>query len=92
MSFLLIISDEAKEHLKKHRKAGLIILLKKIDKILDELRETPFDGIGKPEALKYENLGKWSRRIDQRHRLIYEVFEDEVLIEVISAFGHYDDK
>lgn len=92
MSFLLIISDEAKEHLKKHRKAGLIILLKKIDKILDELRETPFDGIGKPEPLKYGRIGQWSRRIDQRHRLIYEVFEDEVLIEVISAFGHYDDK
>lgn len=92
MSFLLIISDEAKEHLKKHRKAGSIILLKKIDKILDELRETPFDGIGEPEPLKYGRIGQWSRRIDQRHRLIYEVFEDEVLIEVISAFGHYDDK
>jgi len=42
--------------------------------------------------LKYENQGKWSRRIDQKHRLIYEVFEEEVLVEVISAFGHYNDK
>lgn len=67
MSFLLVISDEAKEHLKMHRKAGSKILLKKISRILDELRETPFEGIGNPEPLKYGRLGQWSRRIDQKH-------------------------
>lgn len=92
MSFSLIISNEAKEHLKKHRKAGSVIILKKIDRILNELRENPFEGIGHPEPLKYGRIGQWSRRIDQKHRIIYEVFENEVLVEVISAFGHYDDK
>lgn len=92
MSFLLVISDEAQKHLKMHRKAGAKILLKKISSILDELRETPFEGIGYPEPLKYGRLGQWSRRIDQKHRLIYEVFETEILVEVISAYGHYDDK
>lgn len=92
MSFLIIISETAQEHLKLHRKAGSKILLKKISPILDELRETPFEGIGYPEPLKYGRTGQWSRRIDQKHRLIYEVFEVEVLVEVISALGHYNDK
>ena len=92
MIFSLIISDEAKNHLEKHRKSGSIILLRKIDKILNELRDNPFEGTGKPEKLKYENAGKWSRRIDKKHRLIYDIFENEILVEVISAFGHYDDK
>lgn len=92
MSFSLIISDEAKDHLRKHRKAGSMIILKKIDRILNELRETPFDGIGHPEPLKYGRTGQWSRRIDQKHRIIYEVFENEVLVEVISALGHYGNK
>ena len=92
MIFSLIISDEAKNHLEKHRKSGSIILLRKIDKILNELRDNPFEGTGKPEKLKYENAGKWSRRIDKKHRLIYEIIENEILVEVISAFGHYDDK
>ena len=92
MIFLLIISDEAKEDLEKHRKSGSLILLKKIDKIFDELRNNPFEGTGKPEKLKYDLAGKWSRKIDQKHRLIYEIFENEVLVEIISAYGHYDDK
>jgi toxin YoeB len=92
MKYTVEISPLAEKHIQFFKKSGQKILLKKIEKLIDELELHPYEGTGKPEALKYENLGKWSRRIDQRHRLIYEVFEDEVLIEVISAFGHYDDK
>ncbi len=92
MSFLLIISNEAKKHLELHRKSGQKIILQKIDRILNELRENPYEGIGNPEPLKYGRTGQWSRKIDKKHRLIYQVLEDEVLVQVISAYGHYDDK
>jgi toxin YoeB len=56
------------------------------DLIKDILRE-PFHGIGKPEPLKHEFKGFWSRRIDQEHRLIYQVTERSVVI--ISCYSHY---
>jgi len=49
--------------------------------------ETPFEGIGKPETLKFSLTGKWSRRINQEHRIIYEVEAD--FIKVYSLRGHY---
>ena len=55
--------------------------------MLDELTEHPFTGTGKPEPLKHQLKGLWSRRIDKEHRLIYEVIEPSVVI--ISALGHY---
>jgi len=55
--------------------------------LLNELTEHPFEGTGKPEALKYNLSGCWSRRINTEHRLIYEVSADVVYI--ISVKGHY---
>lgn len=92
MNYFIEISPLAEEHIKFFKKSGQKILLNKIEKLINELEIHPFEGTGKPEALKYENSGKWSRRIDQKHRLIYEVFENEILVEVISALGHYDEK
>jgi len=63
-------------------------MLKRINKLLKEISRTPFDGIGKPEALKYKYKGFWSRRIDGEHRLIYKVNEDEILIA--KCRYHYD--
>lgn len=57
-----------------------------------ELSENPYLGIGNPEALKHELAGFWSRRINQKYRLIYRVREDVVTVFVISATGHYDKK
>ena len=62
------LTDDAKEHLLYWRKTGNKAILHKIDKLTDGIQESPFDGIGKPEALKYELAGKWSRRITQEHR------------------------
>lgn len=57
--------------------------------LVKDIRRSPFDGIGKPEPLK-ENLdGFWSRRIDEKHRLVYMVEENKVLI--FSCRGHYND-
>jgi toxin YoeB len=61
--------------------------LKKIEKLVDAIIENPFEGIGKPEPLKHNLAGCWSRRIDREHRLVYEVTDE--LITVLSMKGHY---
>jgi toxin YoeB len=86
------ITENAKKDFQKHRKSGNKAVLAKIDKIYKELKEHPFTGTGKPEALKYDLQGLWSRRISQKDRLIYEVIEDVVTVYIVSALGHYDDK
>jgi Txe/YoeB family toxin of toxin-antitoxin system len=49
-------------------------------RLVQETQQDPFGGIGKPEPLKYELAGCWSKRIDQEHRLVYQVFEDKIRI------------
>lgn len=63
--------------------------LKRINLIVNDISRDPFDGIGKPEPLKGNLVGFWSRRIDETNRIIYAVEEDTVLI--FSCRGHYDD-
>lgn len=60
-----------------------------MDLILD-IDASPFVGLGKPEALRGNMSGCWSRRIDQVHRLIYRCEND--LVEIISCYGHYGEK
>ena len=62
-------------------------ILSKINKLIKEIMREPFNGIGKPEPLKNELSGFWSRRINQEHRLIYEVADD--FIAIISCRYHY---
>ncbi len=62
--------------------------LKKINTLIKDMRRSPFEGIGKPEALKENLSGYWSRRIDDVNRIVYGV-KDETLI-IISCKGHYD--
>ena len=90
--FRFKIEKLAELHLKKHFKSGNQASIKKVEKILEELSDHPFEGIGKPEALKYGLSGLWSREINQKDRIIYKVEEDIVTVFVISAMGHYSDK
>lgn len=62
-------------------------MVNRIKKLLENILESPYEGIGKPEPLKYGLSGFWSRRINQEHRLVYRV-KDEI-IEVISCRYHY---
>ena len=55
--------------------------------LLEEIRRTPFDGTGKPEPLRFQLAGCWSRRIDREHRLVYQVEESEIV--VIACRYHY---
>ena len=64
-------------------------VLKKINALIEEITRTPFEGRGKPEPLKYDLTGYWSRRIDQEHRLVYQFRQGKVLI--YSCRFHYDD-
>ena len=65
------------------------IILKKIRQLLEIIPETPYNGIGKPEPLKHHLAGLWSRRINQEHRLVYEVIETDNVILIHSLKGHY---
>ena len=62
-------------------------ILKKINQLIRDIKREPFDGIGKPEPLKYELSGFWSRRISDEHRLVYEVSES--YIAIVSCRFHY---
>lgn len=73
-------------------KSGNQSSIKKIARILEELAENPFEGVGKPEALKHELSGLWSREINKKDRILYRVKEEIVTVVVISAMGHYSDK
>jgi len=87
MVYHLEFSKQADNDITFHKKSGNKAVLKKLLVLLEELTEHPFTGSGKPEQLKYELTGFWSRRINREHRLVYKVVEDRILIH--SAKGHY---
>ncbi|MEN8230138.1 MAG: Txe/YoeB family addiction module toxin [Bacteroidota bacterium] len=63
-------------------------MLRKINELIKDIQRNPFTGKGKPEPLKYDLSGLWSRRIDREHRLVYKVREKELL--TYSCRYHYD--
>jgi toxin YoeB len=83
----IVISPSAKSDIEFWKKSGNTGVQNKITELLNSLKENPFTGIGKPEPLKHNYSGLWSRRINREHRLIYEVTEDSVII--LSLKGHY---
>jgi len=58
--------------------------------LLKDIRRSPYSGIGRPEELKYEMSGLWSRKIDEKNRIVYKVEEDAVVI--FRCRGHYNDR
>lgn len=64
-------------------------IMKKINQLIKDIRRTPFEGIGKPEPLKGNLSGLWSRRINSEHRLVYLVEDNSVVI--FACKGHYED-
>jgi toxin YoeB len=63
-------------------------MLRRINVLIRDIQRDPFDGIGKPEPLKFNFSGYWSRRIDDEHRVVYKVVDDEVILAQLR--GHYD--
>jgi len=81
------ITDKAREDLVFWKKSGNSSIQNKISKLIDSVLDDPFEGLGKPEPLKYGLSGTWSRRINKEHRMVYEV--DENRITILSLRGHY---
>ena len=80
-------TPEAKGQLDFWQKNGNKVILKKILQLTKAILENPYEGIGKPEPLKYELSGYWSRRITDEHRFVYIIIDDVLIIQ--SLKGHY---
>jgi len=87
--YTLDLAPQALEDLAKLKKSEPAAF-KKAGKLLAELQEHPKTGTGKPEALSGDRSGQWSRHITHRHRMIYEIEEDIVKVDVLSTYGHYE--
>ena len=92
MSYSITITLEAKQDILNLRKSGDKMALKKLDILLNELRDHPQTGTGKPEMLRNRLSGLWSRRITDKHRLIYEINDEMVHVIILNTYGHYSDK
>ncbi len=92
MKYEIILAPKVNDDIKKFQKSGDKKLLKKLYLLLDELEEHPTSGTGKPERLKFHEIPTWSRRIFDKHRLVYQIEEEVVTVLVLSTWGHYSDK
>ena len=91
MKYNVVVSPKAAEHLQRlaHSEPKAFA---KASRFLKELEEHPKTGTGHPEQLKGQPANRWSREITKKHRRVYRIFDTEVLVEVLAAYGHYDDK
>jgi toxin YoeB len=83
-------TTNALSDLEHWKKSGNVIILKRIRQLIKAIQEDPFNGIGKPELLKHDFAGYWSRRINQEHRIVYKLHEKEITI--YSLRFHYNKK
>jgi toxin YoeB len=83
----IILSEKALEHIEYWKKPNNLAIQKRITETKNAIIIEPYKGIGKPEPLKYQLSGKWSRRIDKENRFVYNV-EDNILY-IYSLKGHY---
>lgn len=85
----IVLLEQARKDLEYWKKVGDQSIMKKITALLKDICEHPYIGIGKPEPLKYELAGKWSRRINSEHRIVYSVDENIITVYVFSMRYHY---
>ena len=83
----IILYDQALEDLGFWKRSGQKIITKKITSLIEDIQNNSYSGLGKPEELKHELSGWWSRRINKEHRLIYRVEEGQ--IHILSMRFHY---
>lgn len=91
MNYTLLFTKKASEDIKMLKKSDSSAY-KKLEKLLLELIEHPYTGSGNPEMLKHALSGLYSRRISQKHRLIYSINDNEINVTILSTKGHYEDK
>ncbi|MCL2414682.1 MAG: Txe/YoeB family addiction module toxin [Bacteroidales bacterium] len=88
----LKFDNKADKDIERLKKSGDKQAIKRLGRLLDELKLHPRKGTGKPEPLRYKSVETWSRQITEKHRLVYEIFEEVVTVDVVNAYGHYGDK
>ena len=86
----VVYKEKALKDIKLWKKSGNKKIQEKISRLIRDIQLHPENGLGKPEALKYELTGLWSREIDKKNRIIYEIIDNR--IHIISLLGHYFDK
>lgn len=70
-------------------KKNQIEVLRRINRLIENIQEMPFTGLGKPEPLKHQFQGCWSRRIDREHRIIYKLALEQKQLQIVSCRDHY---
>lgn len=90
--YRIVLSKEAAKDISYIKSSGDVASMKKVDLIIAELYIHPETGTGKPERLKFDYAGYWSRRINKRDRLVYRIDDQTITVNVVSAIGHYSDK
>jgi toxin YoeB len=88
----IVFTPKARKDLDFWIKSGNKNVLNKITSLIEDIQLHPFEGIEKPEPLKHHLTGRWSRRINQEHRIIYKVTEENTIeiLDILSLKGHYE--
>lgn len=84
-------TQKAKKHIEELKKDDPSAF-KKVVSLIKELIEHPTTGTGHPHQLTGDRAGQWSRSITKKHRLVYTINNNEIIVLVLAAYGHYDDK
>jgi len=88
--FKIKVEKQAEKDFAKIYKSGQKSVIKKLETIIKELQTHPSKGIGNPEQLKHELSGYWSRRLNKKDRLVYQIIEEQdKMVVIIAALGHY---
>ena len=85
----VVLLEKARKDRDYWKKTGNVKIMKRITDLLNDIEKHPFTGIGKPEPLKGNLQGKWSRRINNEHRMVYSISSGRIYIYVFSLKGPY---
>ena len=85
----VVLLEKAKKDYLYWKQLGNQRIMKRISQLLKDIEKHPFTGIGKPEPLKGNHQGKWSRRITDEHRMVYSISSGRIYIYVFSMRYHY---
>jgi toxin YoeB len=88
----IVFLEQAEKDREYWKKSGNKAIMNRITALLEDIIAHPYTGIGKPEPLKYELAGCWSRRINSEHRIIYSVNDEIITVYVLSMRYHYSKK
>ena len=88
----VIYSEKAQKDREFWKKSGNKAIMNKISALIADIQVNPYEATGKPEPLKYNLSGYWSRRINQEHRIIYQVINNDTIeiLNILSLKGHYE--